>query len=266
MKYLLQSIGALSAVLLQPISAHYMFSRLVVDGVVTRNFKYVRNTDYETYPDASPYDRMAPYETYNQAMIETTNMTCGKNAFNYAQYTSTATVQAGSKLGFRTQGSDVISGEIWHEGPAQIYMTRAPDGVALEEFTGWDSDWFKVAYWGPLTETKWYTEDKEELIFDLPATTPPGKYLLRVEHWMPLPGSYSQWYINCAHINVVGPGGGNPQQFGTVKFPGSYQFTHPGITLPPDVMDTTDHTFHGSTSFLNLTGYTPPGPQVWRGE
>jgi len=45
--------------------------------------------------------------------------------------------------------------------------------------------------------------------FTIPKTTPPGKYLLRMEQLMPMSTGYNaQFYVSCAHINIVGHGGG----------------------------------------------------------
>ena len=38
--------------------------------------------------------------------------------------------------------------------------------------------------------------------------------------------NYSQWYVNCAHVNVIGSGGGTPTEF--AKFPGTYVVDEPG--------------------------------------
>jgi hypothetical protein len=37
---------------------------------------------------------------------------------------------------------------------------------------------------------------------------------------------YLQFYVNCAFVNIIGPGGGTPTEF--VKFPGTYQDEDPG--------------------------------------
>jgi hypothetical protein len=51
--------------------------------------------------------------------------------------------------------------------------------------------------------------------------------LLRIEQWMPTQlSNYSQWYVNCAHVNIIGPGGGTPTEF--AKFPGTYVVDEPG--------------------------------------
>lgn len=45
---------------------------------------------------------------------------------------------------------------------------------------------------------------------------------------MPTPQKgYNQWYVNCAHVNIIGPGGGKPTGF--AKFPGTYTEDDPGM-------------------------------------
>lgn len=45
--------------------------------------------------------------------------------------------------------------------------------------------------------------------FTIPKTTPPGKYLVRVEHFNISPQyGQTQQFINCAHVEVTGSGGG----------------------------------------------------------
>ena len=65
------------------------------------------------------------------------------------------------------------------------------------------------------------------MTFTIPKTTPPGKYLLRVEHFNISPSyNQTQQFINCAHVEVTGEGGGTPGPF--VKFPGAYDIKDPG--------------------------------------
>lgn len=270
MRFIILASTALA--LVQEVIAHNAFSKLIVNKTVTPDWKYIRNTDYDAYWWQTPIDRVFPYPTMNQQEMETTNMTCGRNAFKYAPYTYSAAVEAGTEIGFETWVCCGLAPGIWHPGPIQIYMTKSPSGKPLGELTGYDSEWFKVAYWGPIDENHWYPQDKSQFIFTLPATTPPGDYLVRIEHWMPLRPSYAQWYVNCAHITVVAPstGGeikpGNPEIHGTVKFPGGYQFTHPGISLPKEVQQTKNDDYTESIIFQNLTRFEPPGPKVWKGE
>lgn len=72
---------------------------------------------------------------------------------------------------------------------------------------------------------------------------------------MPFPGptiGYSQWYVNCAHVNIIGPGGGNPGPM--VRIPDVYREDDPGIALPD-----------GMSQTKGLSKYVPPGPAVWTG-
>jgi hypothetical protein len=137
-------------------------------------------------------------------VLTSTNITCGRLAFNSVKKTKTATVIAGEPISF---GVGEYFGYIFHEGPAQAYLSRAPNDD-LDNYKG-DGDWFKIAYWGPKDNTNWISYNQGSLNFTIPKTTPPGKYLLRMEQWWVLkPASSIQWYVNCAQINVVGPGGG----------------------------------------------------------
>jgi hypothetical protein len=38
----------------------------------------------------------------------------------------------------------------------------------------------------------------------------------------------SQWYVNCAHVNIIGAGGGEiPTDYAYAKFPGTYKAGDP---------------------------------------
>lgn len=66
--------------------------------------------------------------------------------------------------------------------------------------------------------------------FTIPKTTPPGKYLMRVEHLYPRADyNSSQFFISCTHLDIKGPGGGTPGPM--VKFPGAYDNWDPGVTF-----------------------------------
>jgi hypothetical protein len=80
--------------------------------------------------------------------------------------------------------------------------------------------------------------------FTIPRTTPPGKYLIRVEHMNISPRyNETQQFINCAQVEVTGEGGGMSSSrlhratlmclLGTpgpmIKFP-SYQVEDPGMS------------------------------------
>jgi len=46
--------------------------------------------------------------------------------------------------------------------------------------------------------------------FTIPKTTPPGKYLMRVEelYYQEAWFNFTQIYISCTHVEIKGPGGG----------------------------------------------------------
>lgn len=184
----------------------------------------------------------------------TTNITCGRSAFSAASTTKTATVPSGSDVGFRVMEKNSIQLYIIHPGPAQIYLSRAPNDD-LAHYQG-DGGFFKIATIGPANDTEWTTRDQSEVHFKIPATMPPGKYLLRIEHLWPqdIQGR-AQWYINCAHAEITGSGGGTPREF--VRFPGTYNETDPGILIPLNMSFV-----YGATGLL---AYRAPGPDPWSG-
>jgi len=82
---------------------------------------------------------------------------------------------------------------------------------------------------------------------------------MRVEHFMPTNDNppYQQFYVNCAFINIVGPGGGTPSEF--TRFPGAYSPTDPGLQVP------SEQWFRADPREMRLTQYKQPGPAVWTG-
>lgn len=142
------------------------FSRLILDGTVTGDWEYVRNVAAEDsssrfHPE---YSKTTPQ--FGDPDLATTNITCGRNAFEAAGTTKTATVAAGSELGFEIH----IEGSahylpipyIQHRGPAFIWLARAPDDD-LENFSGVDGDWFKIDYLGPVNDSTWETHRQTQV-------------------------------------------------------------------------------------------------------
>ncbi|KAL2257467.1 hypothetical protein VTK26DRAFT_136 [Humicola hyalothermophila] len=253
------------AVLARRALGHQVHGILLVNGTESPSWKYVRDvaTAYDVFPGEYPEGNDFP-KTPPQTDIHSVNITCGRRAWEFAAQTETADVVAGSEVGFRVSfdGNATPYGDFWHPGPAQIYLARAPEdaggGDPLASFRGDEGDWFKIAYAGPVADDRWALWPGEsDFNFTIPRTTPPGKYLMRIEQFMPtyLP-NYSQWYVNCAHVNIIGPGGGTPTEF--AKFPGTYQEDHPGIHVPSSQVVNSD-------GEKNLLEYQAPGPAVWTG-
>jgi hypothetical protein len=122
-------------------------------------------TPSEKIYDGSSIEFARAYPLYNED-LETLNLTCGREAWKSAAKTETATVIAGTQLGFQveryreTNFSKIYDGVIFHEGPAHMYMAKAKDDVALEDWLGDDGDWFKVKEWRAINRTAWEATGK----------------------------------------------------------------------------------------------------------
>ncbi|KAI1169511.1 glycosyl hydrolase family 61-domain-containing protein [Nemania sp. FL0916] len=223
-----------------------LFGHLLVNGTETEKWKYVRyltmTPEYaEMYPPDNEWAKCAPVQD-----LAAIDLRCNHEAQLFAHNTSTATVIAGEEIGFRIVRDFSPDLTIFHAGPGQVYLSKADD---LSTYEG-DGDWFKIASAGPINDTQWELIGGIDMNFTIPLTTPPGTYLMRMEHIMPMDARFSpQFYISCAHINVVGPGGGNPTEL--ARFPGSYKREDPGLLL--------------NSQFEDLDKYVAPGPSVWKG-
>ncbi|KAF2655480.1 lytic polysaccharide monooxygenase [Lophiostoma macrostomum CBS 122681] len=233
----------------------------MVNGSLSEKFQYVRDVVPQpgiplNYSDPVQYEMM---KVFPMLVLEAPMTTCGNNASKSAKKTRTATVLAGTEVGFEV--ADVGGGippYIHHSGPLSAWLSRAPnDDVASYDGLG---DWFKIFYLGPLDDTTWAGLGRTGATFNIPKTTPPGEYLLRFESLWPSssPEPYrAQLFTNCAQVKIVGPGGGVPTGF--ARFPGTYHYGVPGVTIPKE-MDTVDG---GKPS--GLLEYIAPGPSVWTG-
>jgi hypothetical protein len=161
-------------------------------------------------------------------------MVCGRDN-GTGPVTSTATVVAGSEVGFKAWSGpedNPYTGydKIIHPGPGQVYLSKVPEGVSVGDYDG-SGDWFKVAYAGPKDDKEWSLYGTPEMRFNLPEKTPPGKYLMRMEFFMPslsVDPMGPQWYVSCAHVEVVGPGGGQLKDKDLIRFPEGYDMFDPG--------------------------------------
>ncbi|KAG5651058.1 hypothetical protein H0H81_010040 [Sphagnurus paluster] len=155
--------------------------------------------------------------------------------------TTTVSVAAGSKIGF------VLDNSLYHLGPAAIYLGKAPSTAAAWDGSG--ANWFKIAEWGatfnPFTFT---TYNLNTLTTTIPASTPAGEYLVRIEQIGLHVAGAPQWYISCAQIKITGGGSGNPAK---VSIPGYVSANDPGLTV--------------NIYYPVPTSYKVPGPAVWKG-
>lgn len=245
--------------------AHYNWPWLYVNGTQPGFWQYVRDVAGGYEPNESDLGYMKTIPQYD---VTSTNFTCGRLAFDSAKKTETADVVAGTEVSFRVnQGwlvynpSALYSG-LNHPGPAQAYLAKPPEGVALEEFSGVDGDWFKIASLGAASDSDWVMGDYDNRLANItiPVKTPPGKYLLRFEqYWLDNRDNRTQFFLNCAHINVMGPGGGSLAGYPYAKFPGAYDQKDPGNLGAKGLEGQHVYPRYG------LSKWIAPGPAVWTG-
>ncbi|KAF2463055.1 uncharacterized protein BDR25DRAFT_298586 [Lindgomyces ingoldianus] len=181
-----------------------------------------------------------------------TAIRCGVNAEKGSLSSEILVVNAGDELSAGVWSSP--SNQITHGGPGMFYLAKAPDGVDLRTWDG-NGDWFKIGELGWNTNTKagWLADvEPHSMNVTIPKTTPPGKYLLRIEHlFLRTEIKETNFFVSCAQLDIKGNGGGTPSP--TVKFPGAYDDFDEGIWAPL------------WTQGYWLKGYIPPGPPVWTG-
>lgn len=86
----------------------------------------------------------------------------------------------------------------------------------------------------------------------IPAATPSGEYLLRVEQialHMAMQPNGAQFYLSCTQIKITGGGSGTPGPL--VALPGAYTTNDPGILV--------------NLGSIQPDAYVGPGPAVWSG-
>lgn len=223
---------------------HYVFDKLIIDGEITEPWQYVRENTREA--------KFMPTKFFNS--FGTTplddDFRCNQGAFSSAKKTATANVAPGVSLGMEL----AYGATMQHPGPAQVYMSKSTGRV--DEYDG-SGDWFKIhqeTVCGSrdevLRDEDWCTWDKNHLTFQIPVDTPPGEYLVRVEH-IGLHGGHvgeAEFYYSCAQIRVSGNGNGQPGPL--VKISGVYNNEEPGIRF----------------NIYGAPGYSHnPGPALWNG-
>ncbi|KAE8130702.1 glycosyl hydrolase family 61-domain-containing protein [Aspergillus pseudotamarii] len=235
---------------------HYVWSALILDGERTADYKYVRKDQ------RPPGDENVPVTD-----IESSDIRCNYGGTSTGTSVDIANVTAGSTVWEHEN--------IYHPGPIMVYMSKADGNV--KSYDG-SRDWFKIAELGGEPECpeanvagltsqflfdpylritkrhshaiKWPALGKTEFHFTIPSKTPSGQYLLRIEQVglhraQEIRGA--EFFISCAHINVIEGGSGHPMPM--VEFAGAYDWTDPGLLV--NIYDT--------------SCYALPGPPVWEG-
>ncbi|KAF2687844.1 lytic polysaccharide monooxygenase [Lentithecium fluviatile CBS 122367] len=253
------------AALLVNTEAHYIFGRFIYNHQTTKTWEYIR----EVSPRPESDRDLALFWPLTDPT--STDLRCGRNASLGWSQPKTAVINAGDTVGFAAgePKTSIVQPGAYHPGFAGVWMSRSTV-ESLDGYAG-DGDWFKILQITGRTEqsidfslpgnasrmdrskTVWGTYLIESWNFTIPATTPPGLYLIRWEHIFP--NVYdAQFYVNCAHVQVVNDGPiGTPGP--TVKIPGVYTRGQKDVYF-----SSYDYGVPGS-----LDGFIPPKPEVWKG-
>lgn len=140
-----------------------------------------------------------------------------------------------------------------------MYLTKVDDASTADGSTGWfkifSDSWSKNPSGGSGDDDYWGTRDLNaccgKMDVPIPADIASGDYLLRAEalalHTAGQSGG-AQFYMSCYQITVEG--GSGTASPATVRFPGAYSASDPGILV----------NIHAA-----LSSYTAPGPAVYSG-
>ncbi|KAK0702519.1 glycoside hydrolase family 61 protein [Apiosordaria backusii] len=219
------------------VEAHYTFPRLVVNGKA-------EDKDWSVTRQTKNAQSKSGIENPNSADIRCYSSTTAPNI---------ATVPAGSTINY------ISTQQINHPGPTQYMLARVPAGSSAKSWDGSGSVWWKIATTMP------YYDNNKQLVWPaqntyathpavIPASTPNGEYLLRVEqialHMASQPNK-AQFYLSCSQINITNGGNLEPGPNMKVALPGAYRSNDPGIQV--------------NIYNLQPDSYQPPGPPVWQG-
>lgn len=216
-------------------SAHYFFPHFIHGDDFTEFFEYVRENTNNFVPQKNIYN--------------SNDFRCNQGSLDFAKTTGVYKVKAGDTIGFGTD----FGATIQHPGPLQVYLSQAPGDVRDYDGSG---DWVKIYELGPTSfddqGAHWGVTGLTNLTFTLPKETPAGQYLVRIEH-IAVHGALTfggaELYFNCAQIDVESDS--TAVLSPSVKIPGVYTGSEPGILF--DMYSPV------------TTNYTMPGPEVWPG-
>ncbi|KAJ7774055.1 glycosyl hydrolase family 61-domain-containing protein [Mycena metata] len=229
----LVAVAALAA----KVSAHYTWPQLIIGGVNTTSaWEFVRQTN--NWQDLNPVTDVTSTDIRCYTSLESGT-------------SSTATVAAGSTVGFTVSGNPDTG--LYHPGSVNVYMAKAPAGTDVASWDGSGDVWFKVFQIPAVADGVTIQFPSENLVavnFTIPSALPSGQYLIRIEHIaLHVAETFggAQFYISCAQVQVTNGGTGTPGPL--VAFPGAYTGNEPGILI--------------NIYFPIPTSYIQPGPAVW---
>jgi hypothetical protein len=224
----LLAVIAVASTLFSSVSAHYRFTSLIAGGKTTGAYEYVRQNSNMNSPVLD---------------VTSTDIRCNVGAGSNGASIKTYNVTSGSTVGF------AMDQGIFHAGPLSVYLGKAPSTAASWDGSG--ANWFKIYEIGAQITSSainFPANGQSQFSFPIPAATPAGEYLLRIEHIGLHSTGQPQFYISCAQVKITSGGSGNPPK---VSIPGYIAQNDPSIIL--------------NIYYPIPTSYTVPGPAVWHG-
>ncbi|KAL0468824.1 glycosyl hydrolase family 61 domain-containing protein [Neurospora intermedia] len=225
--------------------AHAIFQQLWVDGV-----------DYGSTCNRLPTSN-SPVTNAGSRDVVCNAGTRGVSGKCPVKAGGTVTVEMHQQPGDRSCKSEAIGGAHW--GPVQIYLSKDSDASNADGSSGgwfriFSDAWSKKAGGRVGDDDNWGTRDLDACCGRMDVPTPKdlssGDYLLRAEalalHTAGQSGG-AQSYISCYQITVSG---GSSANYATVKFPGAYRASDPGIQINIHAV---------------MNHYVAPGPAVVAG-
>ncbi|KAF3901981.1 Endoglucanase-4 [Orbilia brochopaga] len=139
-----------------------------------------------------------------------------------------------------------------HKGPVITYLADCNGDCTTA--VGSELNWFKIDEAGFLADGTWAAEklikNNNTWTVTLPSKIKNGQYLMRHEI-IALHSAYdpkgAQFYPSCTNIEITGATGENTPE--TVKFPGAYSVSDPGLLI--------------NIYYPAVTNYTIPGPALY---
>ncbi|KAG0635957.1 glycosyl hydrolase family 61-domain-containing protein [Tuber brumale] len=222
--------------------AHGLVSQMLIDGALYDNF----NPFLDVYQNPKP--QRIGWTTPNNGPAEdvtSAGIACGTGS------------TAGSLSAPATCGSSIeFFWTKWpdsHRGPTMTYLAKCP-GTDCTTADPTTLDWFKIDHAGLNSDGTWVSDtiiaDNNTRTVTIPSDIAPGPYLLRHELVALHSASNAngaQFYPMCANLQISGTGSAVPTD--TVKFPGGYSPTDPGILI--------------NIYYPPVKSYTIPGPALY---
>ncbi|KAJ1299430.1 hypothetical protein OPQ81_003796 [Rhizoctonia solani] len=252
---LFSSLVSFVALAAAGVNAHGYVDKIICDGKT-----YNGPIPGETNPK-SPIRRISTIDPYKDP--KGSGITCGEKA-QLASVVAPVTAGSDLKLSWVAHPNQKWPHEM---GPLITYMAKVPAGQTADKFDASKGDFFKVHQEGQ-EGSKWYVERLMKLgttmSIPIPKELEDGHYIMRHEiialHLADQKGG-AEFYSSCFQLNVTGgTGTAKTTASETVRFPGAYSASDPGIYTPKVFDSGFKYKFPGPAiaTFANTGNATEP--------